>query len=60
MVESPEDTVSALLRAIRPDIADVQDALSEIKERPATLDGGQASIIQYLVHLEQPLDLRDA
>jgi hypothetical protein len=44
MVESPENIVSALLSAIRSDIGDVQGSLSEIKERLATLEGGQARI----------------
>jgi hypothetical protein len=51
MADSPENIVLAQLRAIRTDIADVQGSLSEIKGRLATLEGGQASIIQHLGHL---------
>ena len=51
MVESPENLVLTQLRAIRTDISEVQGSLGEIKRRLATLEGGQASIIQHLGHL---------
>ena len=51
MVDSPENSLLTQLRVLRDDISDVQGSLGEIKRRLATLEGGQASILQHLGHL---------
>jgi hypothetical protein len=51
MVDSPENLVLTLLRAIRGNISDVQGSLTEIKRRLTNLKVGQASIIQHLGNL---------